>query len=78
MKKIGILLLCAVAVLSTKYFSSNKSEQSALLLNNIEALASDGEHAANTRCYGSGSVDCPIYHIKVEYVFGGYSLEELD
>lgn len=78
MKKLVILLLCTVAVLSTKYFSSNKSEQSALLLYNIEALASGNEHAAITRCFFSGSLDCPVSHTKVEYIFGGYSLEELD
>lgn len=78
MKKIVILLLCAVAILSTKYFSSHKSEQSALLLYNVEALASTQEHANITRCYGTGTLDCPISHKKVEYIFGGYSLEELD
>lgn len=78
MKKLVILLLCAVAILSTKYFSSHKSEQSALLLYNIEALASTREISNIVRCYGTGTLDCPISHNKVEYIFGGYSLEELD
>ena len=43
---------------------------------NIEALADD-EHVAITQCFGKGSVDCPKSHRKVEYVFGGYSLEGL-
>ena len=76
MKKIIFLLLCIVAVLSAKYFSSHKNVQSELLLYNIEALAA-GEHAQQGRCYGTGTLDCPVSHDKVEYIFGGYSLEDL-
>jgi hypothetical protein len=72
MKKIIFLLLCIVAVLSAKYFSSHKNVQSELLLYNIEALAA-GEHAQQGRCFGTGTLD----HDKVEYIFGGYSLEDL-
>lgn len=50
--------------------------QSELLLYNIEALAA-GEHAQQGRCYGTGTLDCPVSHNKVEYIFGGYSLEDL-
>lgn len=78
MKKVVILLLCTVAILSTKYFSSHEDEKRALLLSNIEALATNDEHAAVTRCFFTGSLDCPVSHNKVEYIFGGYSLEELD
>ena len=76
MKKNLLLLLCIVAILSTKYLASHEKRQSALLLYNIEALADD-EHVAITQCFGKGSVDCPKSHRKVEYVFGGYSLEGL-
>ena len=64
MKKILFLLCIIVAVLSTKYFASHKSGQSVLLLYNIEALA-------------AGTLDCPVTHRKVEYIAGGYSLEDL-
>lgn len=75
-KKLVILLLCTVAVASTKYFSSPKTEQSTLLLYNVEALASSGEETGISRCYGTGTLDCPISHKKVEYIFRGYSFEE--
>lgn len=74
MKKIIFLLLCIVVVLSTIFLTSSKKEQSSLLLYNIEALAA-GEHASQGRCYGTGSLDCPVSHDKVEYIGGGYSLE---
>lgn len=77
MKKLVILLFFLVAVLSTKYFASHKNGQSTLLLYNVEALAAD-EHAAITHCYGSGTLDCPISHKKVEFIAGGYSLEEFN
>ena len=76
MKKILFLLCIIVAVLSTKYFASHKSGQSVLLLYNIEALAA-GEHAQQGRCFGTGTLDCPVSHDKVEYIAGGYSLEDL-
>ena len=46
-----------------------------LFLQNVEALAG-GEHVTNLGCLGDGSVDCPINHIKVEYVVQGFSLGE--
>ena len=75
MKKITILLFCIVAILFTKHLVSHKNISSTLLLYNVEALASDDEHAGITRCALSGSLDCPISHQKVKYIFGGYSLE---
>ena len=75
MKKILFLLCIIVAVLSTKYFASHKSGQSVLLLYNIEALAADDEYPLVSHCYGSGTLDCPVTHRKVEYIAGGYSLE---
>ncbi|UVO84058.1 NVEALA domain-containing protein [Bacteroides fragilis] len=44
-----------------------------LFLQNVEALAGS-EHVTNLGCLGDGSVDCPINHIKVEYVVQGFSL----
>ena len=73
MKKNLLLLLCIVAILSTKY----EKRQSALLLYNIEALAANSEHADIGHCYGTGTLDCPVSHDKVKYIAGGYSLEGL-
>ena len=42
----------------------------------VEAALAAGEGTNMYKCLGSGSVDCPIAHAKVKYVFGGYSLEE--
>ena len=41
----------------------------------VEALAAD-EQDVPTNCWGSGSVDCPVTKVKVEYVATGYSLEK--
>lgn len=74
MKKIVItLILCMVAIGAIKNLVSHKDEVSSLLLYNIEALA--GGEISIYHCIGNGSVDCPITHTNVEYVFGGYSLE---
>lgn len=48
MKKNLLLLLCIVAILSTKYLASHEKRQSALLLYNIEALAANSEHVWGT------------------------------
>ena len=77
MKKNLLLLLCIVAILSTKYLASHEKRQSALLLYNIEALAANSEHADIGHCYGTGTLDCPVSHDKVKYIAGGYSLEGL-
>ncbi len=47
----------------------------AIILDNIEALAAD-EQNVPTNCWGSGSVDCPVTKVKVEYVATGYSLDK--
>ncbi len=46
-----------------------------IILDNIEALAAD-EQNVPTNCWGSGSVDCPVTKVKVEYVATGYSLDK--
>ena len=71
---VGSLLM----VVTATYFCVNpeKTELSDLLLKNVEALA-DNEYDSPTRCYGSGSVDCPYSEHNVKYVVGGYSLEDL-
>ena len=59
------------------YWPAAKSPKrvNSLFLQNVEALAG-GEHVTNLGCLGDGSVDCPINHIKVEYVVQGFSLGE--
>ena len=64
MKKNLLVLLCIVAILSTKYLASHEMRQSALLL-------------YIGHCYGTGTLDCPVSHDKVKYIAGGYSLEGL-
>ena len=34
------------------------------------------EEPSHARCYGPGSVDCPINHEKVEIVYEGFSVGE--
>lgn len=76
MKKIVILVfLSVVTVLISKELNTPKKEVNPLLLFNIEALASNGEHSDTHKCIGTGTVDCPSTHEKVEWVMGGYSLE---
>ena len=41
----------------------------------VNTLAAD-EQDVPTNCWGSGSVDCPVTKVKVEYVATGYSLEK--
>ena len=45
-----------------------------IFLYNIEALAADDEYPLVSHCYGSGTLDCPVTHRKVEYIAGGLSL----
>lgn len=49
--------------------------QNSLLLYNVEALAAD-EGWNVVRCVNSGTLDCPVAHEKVKYIFSGYSLED--
>ena len=64
-------------VVLVSIFFSRKAEynklQNVILLNNVEALAADESHMVT--CIGSGSVDCPINHKKVEYVFEPFILD---
>lgn len=72
---IGLFLIAVVAVSVQSYSEKNKLGD--LILENIDALASDDEWGENVECWGSGSVDCPITHVKVKFVMEGYSLESL-
>ena len=74
MKKLLFFSILMMAVLSVNY-SLKEPRVNTLLLDNIEALAAD-EQDVPTNCWGSGSVDCPVTKVKVEYVATGYSLEK--
>ena len=69
-----ILVSMVVVISIVGYCKIHQSENlSTLLLENVEALADD-EEMTYIECYGSGSVDCPINHIKVKEVYAPYSL----
>lgn len=72
---IFISLMIATAFIYS-YSDSEKAGLNALLLENVEALAG-GEYDDTIECWGDGTVDCPYTDVKVEYVFGGYSLKDL-
>lgn len=65
--KLGIFTLVVIASLFMYKEANQINTPNALLLSNVEALAAD--EIARTHCIGTGSVDCPINHVKVEYVF---------
>lgn len=69
-KKILFVALFLAAVAVSFQLNSKHEKMNSLLLENIEALAS-GEGNGNLgtpTCFGSGSVDCPIFYDKVYMV----------
>lgn len=77
-KKILFVALFLAAVAVFFQLNSKYEKMDSLLLENIEALAS-GEGTGNfgtPTCFGSGSVDCPIFHDKVYMVkeYTGYAI----
>lgn len=76
-KKILFISLFLVAAVAISFqLNAGKNNWGSLMLENIDALAS-GEWETNPQCFGSGSVDCSIDHVKVYFVGGSYSFEEL-
>ena len=67
-----MFLVAVVATSFQSYLGKNKLGD--LMLENIDALADD-EWGDNVVCFGSGTVDCPINHVKVEFVSHAYRLE---
>ena len=78
MKKKVLLAGMSLLVMTMVCYGSFHKEktESALLMENIEALAGGGSHVP-MHCVGFGAVDCPINHEKVKIVATGYSLEDL-
>ncbi len=66
-KKILFMFLFLAAVAASFQWSVEHENLDSLMLENIEALAS-GEGHVSIDCLGSGSVDCPISHVKVYLV----------
>ncbi|WP_294629091.1 NVEALA domain-containing protein [uncultured Bacteroides sp.] len=76
MKKLLRFGILSLLVLVATFFCRKNEEdnlQNVILLNNVEALAA-GE-TPTTMCIGTGSVDCPLHHENVKYVFIPYSLD---
>lgn len=74
-KKILLLAVCMAALctyVGLSYIPDSTTDP--FVLENIEALAAD-EVGPDVYCDGIGCVDCPINHVKVEYVWGSYSLD---
>ena len=64
-KKILFISLFLVAAVTISFqLNAGKNDLGSLMLENIDALAS-GETGTNIYCRGTGSVDCPINHVKV-------------
>ena len=74
-KKILLIGALAVAVGAgyCKVSLQESRERENWLLENVEALAS-GEVSVPHRCYGVGSIDCPLNRNKVGMVYSGWSL----
>lgn len=76
-KKVLFIGLFLIATISVSFqFSAKRNNLESLMLENIDALAS-GEWETMPQCIGSGSVDCPN-HVKVYFIIGQYSLEDLN
>lgn len=77
-KKVLFIVLFLIATIAVSFqFSAKRNNLESLMLENIDALAS-GEWETTPRCFMTGSVDCPANHVKVKYVVGQYSLEDLN
>ena len=60
------LSLVLISIITFHFHSSGKGDLPNLMLENVEALAA-GESGGGY-CWGSGSVDCPLTHVKVRFV----------
>lgn len=74
-KKILFFSLLLVAAFASFQFSNKHENLNDLMLENIEALASD-EWEGRISCIGTGTVDCPVNHVKVYFVVEPYNLEK--
>lgn len=72
-RKLVCLLLGLVCVAAVCSKMKREPKMDDVLLQNVEALASD--ETGKTFCVEYGCVDCPERHIKVRFVISGWSLE---
>ncbi|MFK2782764.1 NVEALA domain-containing protein [Bacteroides fragilis] len=66
LKAIGCFAIFVLAVFS--YFREQSYKLDSLSLQNVEALA-EGEEYTHISCIGVGSLDCPVNHSGVKYIF---------
>ena len=69
LKAIGCFPIFVLAVFL--YFREQPYKLDSLSLQNVEALA-EGEEYTHISCIGVGSLDCPVNHSGVKYIFKGY------
>lgn len=69
LKAIGCFPIFVLAVFL--YFREQSYKLDSLSLQNVEALA-EGEEYTHISCIGVGSLDCPVNHSGVKYIFKGY------
>lgn len=69
LKAIGCFAIFVLAVFS--YFREQSYKLDSLSLQNVEALA-EGEEYTHISCIDVGSLDCPVNHSGVKYIFKGY------
>lgn len=63
--KVRIVFALAILVVAFS-LHQNSEKESDVLLQNIEAIANP---ELNARCYGVGSIDCPLNHTKVMRIY---------
>ncbi|MCD8184477.1 MAG: NVEALA domain-containing protein [Bacteroides sp.] len=71
---LGLVLIAMAAISFQSY--SKRGNLGNLILENIDALASE-EWGNYVRCIGSGSLDCPVNHVKVDWIISINNLEGL-
>ncbi|MCY6330402.1 NVEALA domain-containing protein [Bacteroides fragilis] len=69
LKAIGCFAIFVLAVFL--YFREQPYKLDSLSLQNVEALA-EGEEYTHISCISVGSLDCPVNHSGVKYIFKGY------
>ncbi len=69
-----LMLVCSMIIIIAHQVHSPKGTRDALLLYNVEALASH-ENDSWYGCIGIGTVDCPLTQIKVEYMMKALNVE---
>lgn len=72
-KKFIYFILCLIGIVGMYSSISEKKQAEDILLQNIEALATDESDVPKV-CAGYGCLDCPVGNKKVKYIITGWSL----